>query len=303
MSDPFPPALLDCAYRVRTSLMHAVLDILGDPWNLLILREVLPGGQRFDVLIECLGVSRPALSKRLESLLQAGCLFKTPYCTSPLRYQYEATPMGRGVQVILQLLQQWNERWQRGAIPANVVCQQCAAPLIIKVQCSHCDRVLDARQVKPLAYQPLPAGIPPMPAYRRTRHQVASKEREAPPLAISAEAWIQDRWSALILGGMMMGLQRYGDFFSVLSIAPNILSGRLEVLSQAQLIARCEDGRYRLTERGYALYPAIMAMRGWGEQWLNKDGQGEMGWGLLHQPCGEWLKLKYVCACCNLGSY
>lgn len=297
--DALKDALRESAYRVRTSRMHAVLDILGDPWNLSILRQALAGVQRFDAFVECLGVSRPALSKRLDVLVDAGCLRKTLYCTHPPRYQYDITPMGQGVKPLLQLLQQWNERWHIGQVVAPPVCSRCALAQRLLVVCAHCRQPLEARQVKPLFYEPLPAEMPAMPAYRRTRHQVASKERELAPVDIPAENWLQDRWSALILGGMMMGLQRYGDFLTVLGIAPNILSGRLEALTDGGLIERLDDGRYRLGERGLALYPTIMAMRDWGEQWLHPELPLEKGWGLLHKPCGEWLKLDYICAHCG----
>lgn len=297
--EQFSASLHECAYRIRTSRMHAVLDILGDPWNLPILREVLGGVQRFDALVERLGVSRPALSKRLDTLIAAGCLVKTPYCTHPPRYQYDVTAMGRDVHPIVQLLQQWNRDWHAGAPAAPETCRYCDRPLLIRVNCAHCRKLLDAHQVKPLFYAALPAQVPSMPAYRRTRHQVASKECEWLPATIPAEDWLQDRWSALILGGMMMGLQRYGDFLAVLAVAPNILSGRLEVLLQAGLVERREDGRYRLATRGLALYPAIMAMRDWGERWLQSGPTFEQGWGLLHLPCGEWLKLAYTCDHCG----
>lgn len=293
------PSLQESAYRVRTSIMHAVLDILGDPWNLSIVRETLHEARRFDALVNTLGVSRPALSKRLERLCEDGILTKTAYCENPRRFDYRATPMGQGLRPVLLLLQQWNVHWLKLTAPITEHCPHCRSPLQLKVLCASCNEELHFHHVKPLSYQTSAAVLPAIPGYRRTRHQVASKERENAPLAITAEAWLQDRWSALILGGMLFGLQRYGDFLTALAIAPNILSGRLEVLQQAALVRHLEDGRYRLRERGYGLYPAIMAMRDWGWRWLKPQPALEQGWGLLHKPCVEWLSLQYACKVCG----
>lgn len=296
------PSLHACAYRVRTSRMHPVLDVLGDPWNLSIVRDVASGISRFDALVERLGISRPALSKRLESLTEVGCLHKKAYCLHPPRYEYSLSDMGSAVAPVLQLLRQWNQRWLSGCQMADVQCKACGHALTIDVVCSHCRLPLDARQVKPLFFAPVPDRLPLMPAYRRTRHQLVSRGRSMSPDAIPAEEWLQDRWSALIIGGCMMGLQRYADFLAALEIAPNILAGRLDALQQAGLLERRQDGRFCLTEKGWALYPAIMAMRAWGERWLQGDASMEKEWGLLHLPCGEWLKLDYVCRACGANA-
>lgn len=288
-----------CAYRVRTSRMHPVLDVLGDPWNLSILRDVGTGITRFDALVERLGISRPALSKRLDALTDVGCLHKKAYCPHPPRYEYSLSDMGLAVGPILLLLRQWNHAWLSGYGMPDVQCKGCGHELTIDVICAHCRERLDPRQVKPLFFAPVPDTLPLMPAYRRTRHQLVSRGRARSPDEIPAEDWLQDRWSALIVGGCMMGLQRYADFLAVLEIAPNILAGRLDVLQQAALLARRQDGSFCLTEKGWALYPAIMAMRAWGERWLQGEAAMEKEWGLLHMPCGEWLKLDYVCHSCG----
>jgi DNA-binding HxlR family transcriptional regulator len=293
------------AFLVRTSIMHAVLNILGDPWNIAILRAAMDKGQRFDNLVEMLGVSRPVLSGRMERLCLQGCLAKVAYCESPLRHEYQVTSMGQALRPALMLLEQWNQRWldagasSSSSSSSGAICASCGQGLQLRVLCAGCDGELNYAQVKPLFYQPIPAELPAIPTYRRTRNPLGCRDREEQPLAISAEAWLRDRWSCLILGAMLFGLQRYGDMQTVLAIAPNILAGRLELLRQAQVVRRLEDGRYQLRERGYGLYPAIMAMRDWGERWLSPEDRSDGGWRLLHVPCGEWLKLKFVCASCG----
>lgn len=287
------------AFLVRTSIMHAVLDILGDPWNISILRSILEKPQRFDRLVEELGVSRPVLSARLERLCSQGCLSKIAYRESSRRHKYQITPMGLGLRPALLLLDQWNQRWLPTPSSSSVTCTCCGEKLQLRTLCSGCNGELSLRDVKPLLYKNITHHLPVIPAYRRTRNSLGSKDREEEPLALTAEAWLRDRWSCLIIGSLFFGLRRYGDFQSALAIASNTLAGRLDLLQQAEIVCRLGDGSYRLRKRGKDLYPAIMAMRSWGELYVSHESSQESEWGLLHIPCGEWLKLTFACASCG----
>jgi DNA-binding HxlR family transcriptional regulator len=82
-----------------------------------------------------------------------------------------------------------------------------------------------------------------------------------------------ERWSFLILRGAFNGLNHFEQFQSTLGIARNILANRLSRLTAHGIMARCpcaDDRRkvaYRLTEKGEALLPTLVAMRQWGERW------------------------------------
>lgn len=82
-----------------------------------------------------------------------------------------------------------------------------------------------------------------------------------------------ERWSFLILRGSFNGLHHFEEFQSELGIARNILASRLAKLVQHSILGRFpmpEDRRkveYRLTDKGFALLPAMLALRQWGEQW------------------------------------
>lgn len=84
---------------------------------------------------------------------------------------------------------------------------------------------------------------------------------------------VGERWSFLILRGIFVGLSHFEQFQAELGIARNILASRLAKLVQNGILARCnceEDRRkviYRLTPKGEALLPAIIALRQWGEHW------------------------------------
>jgi DNA-binding HxlR family transcriptional regulator len=88
---------------------------------------------------------------------------------------------------------------------------------------------------------------------------------------------VGERWSFLILRGAFNGLQHFEEFQATLGIARNILSNRLGRLVEHDILKRqpeMADRRkvaYRLTDKGKALLPVLIAMRQWGERWAGAD--------------------------------
>ncbi|MDP8993887.1 MAG: helix-turn-helix transcriptional regulator [Pseudomonadota bacterium] len=86
---------------------------------------------------------------------------------------------------------------------------------------------------------------------------------------------VGERWSFLILRGAFNGLRHFEEFQSTLGIARNILSNRLARLVEHDILARRSDPAdrrrivYRLTDKGKALLPVLIALRQWGERWVS----------------------------------
>ncbi|HEV8028341.1 MAG TPA: helix-turn-helix domain-containing protein [Stellaceae bacterium] len=87
------------------------LDIVGERWTLLILRDISCGIRRFDALQERLGIARNVLTQRLAWLVEQGLLEKRAYEARPPRYEYRPTEKGRGLFPVLVTLMAWGERW------------------------------------------------------------------------------------------------------------------------------------------------------------------------------------------------
>jgi DNA-binding HxlR family transcriptional regulator len=87
------------------------LDIVGEWWSLLVLRDVFCGIRRFDALQENLGIARNILTRRLAALIAAGILEKRAYSEHPPRYEYRLTQKGRDLFPVLVTLMQWGNRW------------------------------------------------------------------------------------------------------------------------------------------------------------------------------------------------
>ncbi|AZM88596.1 winged helix-turn-helix transcriptional regulator [Streptomyces sp. W1SF4] len=90
------------------------LDVVGDWWTLLIVRDTARGLYRFEELQRELRVSRKVLAERLKLLVEAGVLTREPYQERPVRHEYRLTPRGRGLLPVLVALQDWGDTWVLG---------------------------------------------------------------------------------------------------------------------------------------------------------------------------------------------
>lgn len=130
------------------------LDVVGDPWVLLIVRDVLHGNGRFDGLRDNLGISEAVLSRRLRSMVEAGLLSTVAY-TSGGRRRYVATAAGADLLPLLQQLALWAEK--HTTTPAGgghmvLVHEPCGQETTRAETCSACGEPLrpaDMTWVKP----------------------------------------------------------------------------------------------------------------------------------------------------------
>ena len=83
-----------------------------------------------------------------------------------------------------------------------------------------------------------------------------------------------DRWTMLILRNAFMGVRRFDDFQSSLGLTRHVLSDRLkrlvehEILVKVPYVSRQQRFEYQLTEKGLDLYPILLSMMQWSENWL-----------------------------------
>ncbi len=87
------------------------LDIMGEWWSPLILRNISMGQKRFEDLHKELGISRNILADRLAVMVEGGVLEKVQYCERPPRHEYHLTKAGRELVTVLLAIQEWGDRW------------------------------------------------------------------------------------------------------------------------------------------------------------------------------------------------
>lgn len=126
------------------------LEIVGEWWTLLILRDSFLGVRRFDDFVERLGISRNVLTARLDTLVGAGILERRPYDEARGRHDYVLTDKGRALWPVMTALRQWGDEWIYGAgnEPLLIEHRACGCTTTARMTCSACGEGLDARSVR-----------------------------------------------------------------------------------------------------------------------------------------------------------
>lgn len=91
--------------------MARVMDVVGDRWSILILREAYYGVKRFDELARYIGVAPNILSSRLKKLVDAGVMTRAPLPEHSGRYEYVLTEKGRDFFPAYLALKKWGDDW------------------------------------------------------------------------------------------------------------------------------------------------------------------------------------------------
>ncbi len=126
------------------------MEILGERWTLLILREAFYGVRRFTDIQRNLGIARNILSVRLQRLVAAGLLERRRYQEEPERFEYRLTAMGRDLFPAMVAIMRWGDRHLAGDDgPPLVLRHTCGHDAEPEVCCAHCGERLRARDVTP----------------------------------------------------------------------------------------------------------------------------------------------------------
>ncbi|HEX5333979.1 MAG TPA: helix-turn-helix domain-containing protein [Cellulomonas sp.] len=128
----------------RTCSIASALEVVGERWSLLVLREVFYGVHRFVDIQRNTGAPKDILTKRLTTLVTSGVLEKRSYSEHPPRFEYHATDAGTALRPVLLMLDQWGTRWLPDAphsetvllhdcgevVSAHLECESCHCPII-----------------------------------------------------------------------------------------------------------------------------------------------------------------------------
>ena len=151
------------------------LEVVGEWWSMLIVRDAFLGVSRFDEFQRRLGISRNVLRQRLGRLTEAGVLQREPYSEHPVRYDYRLTPKGKDLWPVLTAMRQWGDRYAAPAgPPVRVVHTGCGTAAGAVMVCASCGEPLSHREVRVL-----PA--PGHPLDRPARSVAAPEPDGSPP--------------------------------------------------------------------------------------------------------------------------
>src|ERR1700732_1229631 len=109
------PSILGSVERKSFSDMRCsvaqCLEVVGEWWSMLIVRDAFLGVTRFDQFQERLGISRKVLNQRRAHLVEAGVLVKVPYSDHPPRHDYRLTDKGRDLWPVVTTMRQWGDKY------------------------------------------------------------------------------------------------------------------------------------------------------------------------------------------------
>ena len=149
----------------QTCSVARSLEVLGERWTLLVIRDVFYGKRRFAAIQEDLGVARNVLATRLARLVAEGILEKRPYQDRPTRYEYFLTEKGIDLWPVMITMMHWGDHWlatDEGP-PVVIHHKECGGEVDDRGYCERCGERLTARD----AYAEGGPGLEAAPAPRR----------------------------------------------------------------------------------------------------------------------------------------
>ena len=130
------------------------LEVFGDRWSVLILRDAFLGVRRFEEFRRDLDIARNILTDRLERLVGNGILARQPYQDHPPRDEYVLTDKGKDLLDVLLALWRWGDRWEPVSNPRRLIHKSCGQVTHAVATCAHCGEALTSR--RDLLVEPLP---------------------------------------------------------------------------------------------------------------------------------------------------
>jgi DNA-binding HxlR family transcriptional regulator len=158
------PTTVEVVERKSFADMHCsvaqCLEVVGEWWSMLILRDVFLGVTRFDDIQERLGISRNILNHRLNHLVEAGVLERAMYSDRPARYDYRLTEKGRDLWPVLTAMRQWGDRYAApDGPPVRVMHKACGQFADAVMVCSACGEKLQSTGLRTV---PGPGAVEPL---------------------------------------------------------------------------------------------------------------------------------------------
>lgn len=126
------------------------LEVIGEWWTLLILRDAFLGVTRFDDFAKRLGIARNVLTARLDTLVDNDVLTRVPYDEARGRYDYRLTDKGRALLPVMTAIRQWGDEWILGGKKAPIVVEHTTCGHLSRgvFTCDHCGEELTTRTLK-----------------------------------------------------------------------------------------------------------------------------------------------------------
>ena len=271
-----------------------MLGLLGDEWTLLVVQQALLGTTRFGDFRVRLPISNSVLTARLRALTGEALLERRTYQQNPPRSEYVVTERSRSLWPVLVSIWEWERRWVPGhtdPLPGmrHVACGQDFTPV---VRCGSCG---EAASEKDVLAQWGPSG-----SWARSVPVAATRRRaesdSAAGLFPQTMSVMGNRWGFALLVAAFVGMARFTDFQTQLGAPPGSIADRLSIFT-GNGVFEMSGNRYRLTEKGRALFPVLVTALQWAQRWYQApEGPAVL---LSHTVCDREFELILTCDQCS----
>ena len=294
----------DTTPQIQDPLVTTV-NLIGDSYTFLIIREAFFGASRFEDFASGLNISRARLTERLKHLVTLGIFEKRAYTQTSGRYKYCLSKKGLSLYQIALALHEWGNKWRPQRRQNALYHRPCRAAIAQKTVCLACNenvRYADIIWPSPTFLKASGRETINVKGWRKTGTLTHVYQRDG-AAAKTFEA-VGDRWSILIMYLALHGSFRFRDAKNRLGVSDNILSKRLKHLIHQQLLKQeleSDKQIYVPTHAGLALLPAVLAQRMWAIEWETPTKNQWIE--LHHTSCGQALRTKCVCKVCEQTIY
>ena len=142
--------MLPRTYEDQNCSIARALEVLGDRWTILVMREAFMRVRRFEDFQRNLGIARNVLTDRLGRLVEEGILKRVPYQDRPARFEYRLTDKGVDLWPVLVSLMKWGDRHSPADAgpPTLILHRDCGGEVDERFRCERCGADVDARSAE-----------------------------------------------------------------------------------------------------------------------------------------------------------
>ncbi|NUR28192.1 MAG: helix-turn-helix transcriptional regulator [Catenulispora sp.] len=154
--------MLGKTYDAQVCSIARTLEVVGERWSLLIIRDALfAGATRFNDFQRGLGIATNILKSRLDGFEDSGIMYRDRYSEQPELFAYKLTDKGRDLAHSLVALTQWGDRWATEGEPPILYRHSCGGELTSRTVCDACGVVDDPTEVRAIVGPGMPATCVP----------------------------------------------------------------------------------------------------------------------------------------------
>ena len=132
----------------RVCSVASALDVIGEKWSLLVVRELILGVHRFNEIATNTGAPRDILTARLRRLEDLGVVERQSYSERPPRYEYFLTKAGRDLRPVVMALKHWGDTHVMHEQMPPVLEHRCGELFVPRIHCAACGEPADGRTLK-----------------------------------------------------------------------------------------------------------------------------------------------------------